>query len=153
MLASKQIRQYLSDAEIKSITAKIAEAEEATSGEIRVSIRHRREWGEKKLSLRDLALKEFSRLGMRKTRDRTGVLIFLLMSERQFQIIADEGIHTKVTEGTWDRVAAAMTAHFRQGNFGQGICDGVAAVGEELKVFFPRKSDDRNELPDDVVQR
>ena len=152
MSADKQLKKYLSEPDIKSISQKIGEVEEQTSGEVRVSIRHKREWGEKKLSLHDLALKEFTRLGMHRTKDRTGILIFLLMPERQFRIIADEGIHAKVAEGTWDRVAASMTPHFKEGKFGPGICLAVEAVGLELKKYFPRQSDDRNELSNEIVE-
>ena len=145
------LNKILSKNDIKNVSAKIAEVELSTSGEVRVAIRHRRQWNEHKLSLHDLALKEFTRLGMHNTKDRTGILIFLLMSERKFQIIADEGIHAKVADGTWDRVAGSMTSHFKDGNFGKGICDAVEAVGNELKTFFPRKADDSNELSNDIV--
>ncbi|HEV8538784.1 MAG TPA: TPM domain-containing protein [Bacteroidota bacterium] len=146
------LRKYLAEEDINSITAKIAEVENQTSGEIRVSVRHRRQWRERKLSLHELALAEFTRLGMHQTRDRTGVLILLLMSERKFHIIADGGIHAKVEEGTWDRVAAHMSSQFKEGKFARGICDAVEAVGTELKTHFPRKHDDRNELSNEVVE-
>ena len=146
-------KKLLSDNDVRLISARIAEVENQTSGEIRLSIRHHRGWNEHKLSLRDLALKEFTHLGMHNTKDRTGVLILLLVSERKFQIIADEGINAKVAEGTWDRVASSMTAFFKEGNFGQGIFDAVDAVGNELKKNFPRKDDDRNELSNEITER
>lgn len=147
------LKKYLSEEGIKAVTARIAAAEKQTSGEIRVAIRHRRQLGEGKLTLHDLALKEFTRLGMEKTKERTGVLIFLLLSERKFQIIADEGIHAKVAEGTWDRIAASMGEHFRAGNFAAGICDAVDAVGIELKEHFPGRPGDTDELSNDIIER
>lgn len=147
------LRKYLGEEDIKAVTAKIAGVENQTSGEIRVSIRHRRQWRERKHSLHELALAEFTRLGMQRTIDRTGVLILLLMSERKFHIIADEGIHTKVAEGTWDSIAGGMSSQFKEGRFAQGICDAVEAVGNELRKHFPRKPDDRNELPNEVVEQ
>ena len=147
------LKKYLSKADIGLITTKIAEVERSTSGEIRVSILHRRGWGERKLSLYDLALKEFARLGMNKTSDRTGVLIMFVMSERAFQIIADEGIHAKVPDGTWEKIAAEMSGHFRLGKYVYGICDAVEAVGRELRQHFPRGAHDRDELSNDVVER
>ncbi len=148
-----RLSKYLSEEDIKSITAKITEVEEHTSGEIRVSLRKSRAWSERNLSLHDLAVKEFARLGMQKTKDLTGVLMLLLMSERKFQIIADEGINAKVESGTWERVAEAMSLRFREGNFGKGICDAIEAVGAELKTYFPRKPDDRNELSNDIIEQ
>ncbi len=147
------LKKYLSSAELKEVSDKIAEAERTTSGEIRVSIRHRRAWRERKLSVSDLTLSEFRRLGMHATKERTAVLILLLISERKFHIMADEGIHKKVEDGTWDRIAASMSAHFKEGHFGRGLCDAVDAVAVELTKYFPRRADDRDELPNDVVER
>jgi uncharacterized membrane protein len=146
------LKKYLSEAGIKLVTAKIAEAEKQTTGEIRIAIRHRRQLGEGKLGLHELALKEFARLGMQKTNERTGVLIFLLLSERKFQIIADEGIHAKVADGTWDRIAASMGEYFKAGDFARGLCDAVDAVGGELKQYFPGRPDDTDELSNDIIE-
>ena len=147
------IRKYLSKADLKTISEKIADTESKTSGEIRVVLRHRRSWRERKLSLDEIALAEFTRLGMQRTKDRTGVLVLLLMSERKFHIIADEGIHTKVESGTWDRIAVEMSSQFKEGKFAQGISAGVEAVGRELSAFFPRKLDDHDELSNEVVEQ
>ena len=145
--------KYLSKTDLKSLSTIIAEVEKKTSGEIRVVIRHRRQWRERKLSLHNLTLNEFYRLGMQKTRDKTGVLILLLLSERKFQIIADEGIHKKVEEGKWDKIAGSMTNYFTKGNYFEGIAETIRAVGEELAKYFPRKADDTNELPDEIIQQ
>ena len=144
------IKKYLSDDDLKTIAAKIAEVENTTNGQIRVSIRQRRHWREWKLSLHQLAVREFHRLGVQRTQHRTGVLILLLMSERKFHIVADEGIHAKVQEGTWDRIAASMGEHFKKGNFCKGICEGIGQAGNILAAHFPKETGDRTELPNDV---
>ena len=146
-------KKLLSKADTGLIATKIANVERVTSGEVRVSILHRRAWNERNLSLIDLALKEFKRLGMEKTRDRTGVLVMLIMSERKFQIIADEGINSKVAPGTWERLASEMSGHFRLGNYVYGICDTIDSVGRELQEHFPRHHDDRDELPNEISER
>jgi uncharacterized membrane protein len=97
-----------------------------------------------------MARQEFHVLGMTKTKDRTGILIFLLLEDKKFFVLADDGIHTKVEDGTWDKIANEMSNHFFQKNFRIGIVHGVHSVGVELSKFFPRKSDDTNELPNDV---
>lgn len=144
--------KYFSKDDLKSLSTSIAEAEKNTSGEIRVVVRHHRQWKERKLALRDLALKEFYSLGMQNTRDRTGVLILLLLSEHKFQILADQGINEKVEEGTWDRIAEKMTHYFKDGKFTVGLNEAVSAVGVELSQHFPRKADDTDELPNEVVE-
>lgn len=145
-------KKYLSEEDLKAVSGAIAAAEQSTCGEIRVVARHKRHWNERKLLLHDLALKEFSRLEMHKTQDRTGVLIFILFSERKFHIVADEGIHTKVQDGTWDGIAAIMSPHFAKGDFRGGIIDAVTSVGKILSNYFPRKPGDTNELSNDVVE-
>jgi uncharacterized membrane protein len=72
------------------------------------------------------------------------------MIERKFFILADEGIHTKVEETTWTKIAEEMSSHFSKKNFHQGLIHGVQAVGRVLSRFFPRKANDTNELPNDV---
>ena len=144
------LKKYLSETDLAGIAAKIGEAEETTSGEIRISIRHRRHWRERKLSLHELAVREFHRLNMHGTRERNGVLILLLFSERKFHIVADEGVHGKVQDGTWDLIADGMASHFKQGNFCDGICEGISAVGEVLRRHFPPHTGDQNELPNEV---
>jgi uncharacterized membrane protein len=146
-------KHILSHDDLELLSRKIADAESRTSGEIRLVLRHRRQWKERGIPLHDLALHEFHRLGMEKTKERTGVLILLLLSERAFQIIADEGIYARVADGTWERIAAAMTAHFRQKNYTKGLSEAVAAVGKELAAHFPRKTDDTDQLPNDVIER
>ena len=146
-------RKYLSTDDLKQVSEKIAEVENSTSGEIRVSIRHHRRWGEGKLPLRDVAVREFHRLGMNTTKERTGVLIYLLISERKFEIIGDEGIHARIADGTWDRIAGGMTSHFKDGNFARGIVHAVENVGAELHKHFPRGAGGHNELPNDVIER
>ena len=145
-------KKYLPKHDLQRIADTIARIESATSGEIRVCVRQKRFLGEGKLSLHDLMLKEFYRLGMDRTKDRTGVLILLLLDEKKFEIIGDEGIDKKIPEGTWDRIAESMSAHFREGKFAEGILHAIDEVGNDLKKHFPRRSDDRNELSNDVVE-
>ena len=144
------LKEYLSEEQLRLIASKIAEAERNTDGEIHISIRHRRNWNERRLSLHELTLKEFHRLGMYKTAKHTGVLILLLFNERKFHIIADKGIHAKVAAGTWDRIADTVSTHFRQGNFLQGIFAAVDTVGSELQKHFPRTPGDENEISNKV---
>jgi len=144
------VKKLFTKEDLAAIAAAISEAEKTTAGEIRVSIRQKRRWREKKLSVEEMARGEFHDLGMTKTKDQTGILIFLLMDERKFFILADEGIHNKVEEATWTKIAEEMSSHFTKKNFHQGVIQGVQSVGRVLSRFFPRKANDANELPNDV---
>ena len=144
------VKQMFTQEDLAAIATAIGEAEKTTAGEIRVSIRQRRKWREKKRSLEELARQEFHLLGMTNTKGRTGILIFLLLEDKKFYILADDGIHAKVEDGTWVKIAHEMSDHFSRKNFRLGIIHGIKSVGGELSKFFPRKADDTNELPNDV---
>jgi len=148
-MSARFLKKYLSDEDLKTIAATIADVERTTNGQIRVSIRQRRHWRERKLTLHELAVQEFHRLGMQNTKHRTGVMILLLMSERKFHIVADRGIHEKVKDGTWESVAGEMAHHFKAGNFCEGICSGIREAGKILAAYFPK--DGESELSNDVV--
>jgi uncharacterized membrane protein len=152
-LMANIIKKLFSKEDLAAIASAIGAVEKTTAGEIRVSIRQKRGWGERKSSIEDMARREFELLGMTKTQDRIGILIFLLLQDRKFFILADEGIHNKVEDGRWAKIADEMSAHFSKSNFRQGMIHGVQAVGGILSNLFPRKSDDINELPNEVKVR
>ena len=146
----KHVKKLFSQKDLKTIADAIGEAEKNTSGEIRVSVRQKRGWRERKLSIEQLAHKEFYTLGMTKTHERTGILIFLLLQDRRFHIFADEGIHAKVEEGTWEKIASEMSEHFSQQKFRDGVIHGVQSVGAVLAKYFPPRPGDTNELSNEV---
>jgi len=144
------VKKLFSKDDLAAITSAIHSAEKTTSGEIRVSVRQRRKWRERKLSLEQIARKEFHTLGMTKKEERTGILIFLLVADRQFYVLADEGVHGKVEESRWKAVADGMSAHFSSRNFRQGIIHGVEEVGKVLSQNFPAHKGSKDELSDEV---
>ncbi|WP_285724677.1 TPM domain-containing protein [Geothrix rubra] len=128
------------------VVAAIQEAERVTSGEIRVSVASFF-WGD----VEKTAGKAFRRLGMARTADRNGVLIFLVPSRRRFAVLGDSGIHEKVGQAFWEDVSACLSSHFRKGAFTEGLVEGIRMVGERLATHFPSAgAADRNELPEDV---
>ena len=93
------VKKLFTKEDLAAIAAAISEAEKTTAGEIRVSIRQKRRWRERKLSIEEMARREFHDLGMTKTKDHTGILIFLLMIERKFFILYILG-HRWILRGT-----------------------------------------------------
>lgn len=144
-------QNLLTKEEMDQVSATIAEVEEETIGEVRVNIQKSRSYKERKLSLYELAVKIFYDFEMDKTKDKTGVLIFLLMSDKKFQIIGDEGINKRVSKEFWDVLAMKTVEYFRQNKFADGICYAVKEVGKVLKKEFPMKPGDTNELSNEVV--
>jgi len=135
-----------SELEQDKIAKAIADAEKATTGEIRIAIE--KHCPEDPFTR---ATQYFSDLDMDKTSRRNGVLIYLAHADHKFAIIGDSGINTLVPENFWETIKIAMTAHFAKGDLADGIIAGVALAGEKLALFFPPQNGDINELPNDIV--
>ncbi|MFV0278819.1 MAG: TPM domain-containing protein [Parahaliea sp.] len=97
---------------------------------------------------RERAVEAFSNLHVWDTTANNGVLIYLLLAERDIEIVADRGYNGKVSNAQWQAVCSAMEAAFRQGDYEQGALAGIAAVGTLLREHFPPHAGDGNELPD-----
>jgi uncharacterized membrane protein len=128
-----------------TIVSAIAEAEHATSGEVRVHVET-----SCKANVLDEAAWLFKKVGMHRTADRNGVLIYLALKERKFAIIGDSGINAVVPAGFWDSIRDHMQQRFSEGLFAEGLSEGVLMAGEKLREHFPRLKDDVNELPDAI---
>jgi uncharacterized membrane protein len=124
----------------------IKEAEKNTSGEIRLFIEE--DCGENVL---DRAAFIFLELGMDKTKERNGVLFYLATESRQFAILGDKGINSKVEKDFWHDIKHEMQNYFTEGNFEKGLSNGIKMSGEALKKHFPHTKHDKNELSDDIV--
>ncbi|MBS0630635.1 MAG: TPM domain-containing protein [Verrucomicrobia bacterium] len=129
------------------VVAAIGAAEAKTSGEIRVLLA-RRKAGDPVAA----AQQHFERLGMTQTAARNGVLIFLAPRSRTFAVIGDTAIHEKCGDAFWAELAAAMTEHFKRGDFTAGLVHGIDRAGALLAEHFPRSPDDVNELPDTIEE-
>jgi uncharacterized membrane protein len=145
------VYHFFDDDEFLRISNKIADSELITSGEIRVSIKEHKSFSERNSSMKALAEKEFYRLNMHQTRDKTGILLFFLLGERQFYILADKGIDEKVDQEVWENVSDEIQEKFKNGFFTEGIISGIESVGKILSEHFPIKADDKNELANKVV--
>ena len=134
-----------SDDEQRHISEAIEAAEQFTSGEIRICV-------EKSCSepVLDRAANYFKKLGMGKTVLRNGVLIYISTDDHQFAIIGDAGINKKVPADFWDCTKDEMLSHFKQGKLTDGIIAGIKRSAEQLKLYFPYREGDKNELPNDI---
>ncbi len=145
------IRQYLSTDDIHEIQSEISKVEKSTSGELRLCLRKSRGVFEKKFTPRELAIKEFHKLGMHNTDEKTGVLIFILFSDRKFEIVADEGINSKIPEEKWEFITSHLKKEFSSENYKNGIIICLNEIKDILAREFPYKEGDKNELSDEIV--
>lgn len=123
-------------------------AERKTSAEIKLVIA-RHCWG----NIDAKAAKIFRTLGLDKTRERNCVLILFIVTNREFLIYGDQGIHEKVGQGFWDDIRDRMVAAFRKDEFADGISQGIRLIGEQLAQYFPRQRDDIDEISNEIVYR
>jgi uncharacterized membrane protein len=145
------IDKYLSEDERLQLQAEIANVEDVTSGEIRLSIREKRRFWEKLYQPYELAVRDFEKLGITNTKYKTGILIFIIFDERYFNILADEGINSKIPDTVWNEMEEKLKIEFRNGNYFAGIMHIIDEMGGILKQEFPKSSEDVNELPDEIV--
>lgn len=138
--------EAFSQADRGKVKEAVARAERLTSGEVRVFIEDTTAD-----SPLDRAAFLFGQLGMDKTAERNGVLIYLAFSDRKYAVIGDYGIHEKVGDEFWERLRSAMHAQFCQGNIVDGLVHAVDEAGKALSVHFPYLKSDTNELPDDII--
>jgi uncharacterized membrane protein len=136
----------LTASEKEEIQECIRLAELKTSGEIRVHI-------DKKCDSDpfEKAITIFNKLKMYQTRDRNGVLIYISFSNRKLAIIGDEGINSVVPTDFWESTKNELIFRFKRNEFAQGIIDAVNEAGKQLKQYFPVKSDDKNELSNEIT--
>lgn len=100
----------------------------------------------------DRAIAHFKVGAERRTTGRTGVLIYLSMREHRAEIVADESIASKVDAEVWGEAMGDMLAEIKQGHIAEGMAAGVRDVGWVLAQHFPRSGDDKNELPDRLIE-
>lgn len=147
-LFPSRIKHFFSQEENERIVAAIRQAEQATSGEIRVYIESHCRF----VDPLDRAVELFFGLKMEKTEQRNGVLLYIALKDRQLAIFGDEGIHQKVGTAFWDREIRLMLNAFNAAHFADGIVNIVTEVGNALHEHFPYDAaTDRNELPDEIV--
>lgn len=85
------------------------------------------------------------------TEQNNGVLIYLLLADRDVEIVVDRGIDRHVGQAGWEAICQMMEAHFRAGRFEQGVIAGIEAVTTHLAKHFPQDGAPVNELPDAPV--
>ena len=140
------ISNFFNKEEKIKITEAIKAAELNTSGEVRVHVEGRC----KEDDVLDCAAYWFEQLKMHKTASRNGVLFYLAVTDHKFAILGDAGINAKVPEHFWEKIKDHMSTKFQNGNFVDGLAEGIIMAGEQLKTHFPYKKDDVNELPDEI---
>jgi len=105
----------------------------------------------RKLTPRERALEVFGLLRVWDTEENAGVLVYLLLADRDVEIVADRGIDRVVDNAAWQAICARMETAFRDGRYAEGVTAGIAEISALLARHFPRTGAVANELPDKPV--
>jgi uncharacterized membrane protein len=141
-------KEFFTDEERQSIIDAVRQAEQRTSGEVRVFVESRCRY----VNAIDRAVEIFENLQMQKTELRNATLVYVATRDKQLAVFGDEGIHQKVGNEYWANEVVKMINAFNRDNIAEGIRQCVLNIGEALATHFPfDRSTDKNELPDDIV--
>lgn len=134
----------------RAIERAISESEVRHGGEIRFAVEANLALAPllRGISARQRAVEVYGQLRVWDTEQNNGVLIYLLLADRDVEIVADRGLNSLVAAAEWEAICQAMEADFRRGAFEAGVRQGIRSIGELLARHFPPPADNRNELPD-----
>jgi uncharacterized membrane protein len=148
-----RLRRIFPPATLARIEEAIKAGEATHSGQVRFVVEGALDGGPlfRNQPARERARDVFSQLRVWDTAHNNGVLIYLLLADHDFEIVADRGIDAKVGHAGWEKICREMEAGFRAGDFESGVIKGVAAVSREMAAHFTRSGGWSNELPDAPV--
>jgi len=138
---------------MRRIEQAIADSEQTHLGEIRFAV-------ELNLPLLDIlgkksgqqrAVEVFSQLRVWDTEQNNGVLIYLLLADHDFEILADRGIHQYIGAHGWSHISHEMEVLFKQGQFEAGVLHGITQISRLLAQQYPASAQNDNELPNAPV--
>ncbi len=140
-----KVEDFLTAEQEQQLVAAIRRAEKTTSGEIRIHIEKHTE-----LDVLERAAEVFHWLKMDTTIQRNGVLIYVAVEDHRFAIYGDQGINEVVASDFWKSTRDSIINKFKEGDFTQGLVDGILLAGEQLQKHFPWDHSDTNELSDEI---
>jgi len=148
----KWTRRFLGMTDFDAVSDAIKAAESHTSAEIRVHLERRlpRRFLGARVDALARARALFTKLGMHRTAERHGVLIYLAVDDRTLAVVGDVGIHGRVGDRHWHQVRDGMLEKLRAGAPREAIIGAIEGIGRELARHYPRRPGDTNELGDEV---
>jgi len=148
------VRRALPKAALSRIEALIGEGEKRHRGQLRLAVEPALPLARvlSGVSPRERAIEVFGLLRIWDTEENCGVLVYLLLADRDVEIVADRGIHRRVGDEAWRTVCHGMETAFRAGRFAEGVEAGIAQINALLAEHYPSDGGGRtNELADRPV--
>jgi uncharacterized membrane protein len=134
------VRRAFPRASLAQIEAAIADGEKHHRAQLRFAVEPALPLARvlRGVAPRERALEVFGDLRIWDTEENCGVLVYLLLADRDVEIVADRGIHAHVGNTAWEAVCAKMEAAFRAGRFAEGVEAGIAEINVLLAQYYPR---------------
>lgn len=148
------LRRAFREADLARIEAAVAQGEKTHRGQVRFAVEASLPLGRVvgRLPPRERALEVFGLLRIWDTEENCGVLVYLLLADRDVEIVADRGIHARVGDAAWEAICRRMESAFRDGRFAEGVVAGIDEINALLTRHFPRSGGPGvNELDDRPV--
>lgn len=141
-------RAAFPSAVLRDIEQAVKQSESQHCGELRFAVENALApiWVWRGMSAHHRATEVFSNLRVWDTEENSGVLIYLLLADREVHIVADRGIARRVPQADWDDIAQAMQKEFRRGDFRRGALEGIERISKILAIYFPAGANNPDEL-------
>lgn len=147
LLPFNRKREFFSAKQQQQMVEAIQKAEKNTSGEVRFFVESKCKF----VDPVDRAHEIFFSLKMEQTKDRNAVLLYMAMDDHQLALFADEGIYHRLGKEYWNNEVRKIISHFTKDDYTGGVCHVIGDIGEALQKEFPYDSNDKNELPDEII--
>jgi uncharacterized membrane protein len=140
-------KELFDTAESAQLVDAIGAAERGNRGEVRVHLEARCSQKDPLERAREI----FFKLGMERTRDDTGVLLYVAFEDRKAAVFAGSGIHGAAAKGFWQEVVDEIAAGFRDGEPLEGLRAALGSVGVLLREHAAGDDSAGDELPNQVT--
>jgi uncharacterized membrane protein len=150
--SARLVHRRFPEPAMHAIEAAIAEGERRHEPEIRFAVEaalHPRAIL-RGITPRARAIDVFSELRVWDTEHNTGVLIYLLLADRDVEIVADRGV-ARITPAEWEAICREMESHLREGRYEEAALAAIRATSDLLARHFPAHGPGRAEQPDRPV--
>lgn len=137
--------------EIVKLNSEIENLEKVSSGEIRIVIRRHKPFLKKLKPIKEIAEKEFVNSKMQNTKNRNAVLLYICEIEKEFRIVADDGMNSVVPNNFWSQLSVKVSEKFKMEEYFNGINLLINEIKILMAKYFPIKENDVNELPNNIV--
>ncbi len=144
------VRNHFPSGALDRIEAVVADGEQKHSAEIRIVIEGSLSFSEvvwQNRQPRERALDLFADLHVWDTESNNGILIYLLLADRDVELVADRGANSSLPSGIWDQAVAIVRESCQAGKFESGVVNAVQFLNEALVSAFPAEGRNPDELP------